>query len=52
MMKNKEKVLQCNKRSITLDNDNAQFRDEEESKLNSTIIGKNGIHTFTEDKII
>ena len=52
MMEKKEKVWQYNKRGIALDNDNAQSRDEEESKLNSIIIRKNGIHTSTENKII
>ena len=34
-----------NKRITTRDNDNVQYQDKEESKLNSTISANNGAHT-------
>ena len=34
------------------DNDNLQFHDQEESKLNSTINVKSVAHRLTQDKII
>ena len=41
-----------NKRITTRDNDNVQFHDQEESKLNSTINVNKGAHTLTHDKIV
>ena len=40
-----------NKRITTHDND-VQFHDQEESKLNTTISVNKGAHTLTHDKII
>ena len=40
-----------NKQITTRDNDNVQFHDQEESKLNSTINVNKGAHTLTHDKI-
>ena len=34
------------------DNDNVQFRDQEKSKLNKTIIATSDVHTLIDDKII
>ena len=42
----------CNKRITTHDNRNVQFRDQEESKLNSTINVNKIAHILTHDKII
>ena len=36
----------------TLDNGNVQSHDQEESKLNNTIIAKSGDHTLIVDKIV
>ena len=41
-----------NKRIKTRDNDNVQFHDQEESKLNSAINVSKGAYTLTHDKII
>ena len=42
----------CNKRITIRDNDNVQFHDQEESKLNSTINVNKGTDTLTHGKII
>ena len=39
----------CNKRTTTRDNDNAQYHDQEENRLNSVI--NRGAHALTDDKI-
>ena len=41
-----------NKRITIRDNDNVQFHDQEESKLNSTINVNKGTDTLTHGKII
>ena len=41
-----------NKRITTRDNGNVQSHDQEESKLNSTIITNTGAHILTYDQII
>ena len=41
-----------NKQIATCDNGNVQSRDQEKSKLNSTINANSSAHTFTHDKII
>ena len=41
-----------NKQITTHDNDNVQFHDQEESKLNTAIIMNKGAHTLTHGKII
>ena len=41
-----------NKRIRTRKNDNVQFHDQEENKLNSTINVNKGAYTLTHDKII
>ena len=41
-----------NKRITTCDNGNVQSHDQEESKLNSTVIANSGAHTLTYDQII
>ena len=41
-----------NKRITTRDNDNVQFHDQEESRLNSTINVNKGAHALTNDKIV
>ena len=38
-----------NKRITTRDNGNAQSHDQEENKLNSTVIANSGAHTLTYD---
>lgn len=47
-----KKVQVYNKRTATLDNDNAQSHHQEESKLHSTIIANNGVHAFIDEKVI
>ena len=42
----------CNKWITTLNNDNVQSRDQEESKLKDTINMNSGAHTLTPGKII
>ena len=39
-------------RITTRDNGNAQSHDQEENKLNSTVIANSGAHTITYDQII
>ena len=41
-----------NEQITTCDNGNVQCHDQEESKLNSTIIKNSGTHAVTDDKII
>ena len=42
----------CNKRIATRDNGNVQFRDKEESKMNSTINANSDAHTLAHENII
>ena len=48
----KKGKLQVLKRITTRDNGNVQSRDQEESKLNSTITANSGAQTLTYDQII
>ena len=48
----KLKYKHYNKRITTHDNENVQFHDQEESKLNSTIKVNKGALTLTHDRII